>query len=259
MYNNLEQKQKMTYATGYIKPKTTCLFCDKIIRIDLDRWFDEKIDENDDISDCSPFIERVPVYERYHFEGRDRDTYNMNEVELKDYLTDMICWNGAYLLGEADIIPIFSKSFYQKESKEYINTFVINNIPEIVEESLDWKQIIDIKKDKQSINKITSLKNWMIGLDGKSNAEIQEKIEKAIEDYKDCIQKHGIKSCMGAITTLVYATSAFVGAMPNIKNGLLSSAITLSGGAIAYAVEHKLHVNEIKKSPCAILYDILDK
>lgn len=229
----------MTYATGYIKPKTTCLFCDKIIRIDLDGWFDEIMDENDDIFYYSPFIERVPVYERYHFEGRDRETYNMNEVELKDYLTNMICWKAVYLLGEADIIPVFSKSFYQKESKEYINTFVINNIPEIVEDSLSWEQVIDFKEDKQSINKIRNLKNWMIGLDGKSNSEIQEKIEKAIEDYKDSIRKHGIRTRMGAITTLMSTTSAFVGAMPNIKNCILSSAITLSSGVIVYAVNKK--------------------
>lgn len=258
MCNNLKQKQRMLYATGYIKPKTTCLFCDKIIRIDLDGWFDEKIDEDDDIFYYSPFIIREPVYERYHFEGRDRNSYNMNEIELKDYLTDMICYKAVYLFGEADIIPIFSKSFYQKGSKEYVNTFVINNIPEIVEESLTWEQVIDFKEDKQSIDKIRNLKNWMIGLDGKSNAEIQEKIEKSIEDYKDSIRKHGIRTRMGAITTLMSATSAFVGAMPNIKNSILSSAITLSSGIIVYVVERKLHVEEIKKSPCALLYDILD-
>lgn len=248
-------KSSPIYATGYVKPKTTSLFYDNIIRIDLDRWFDDSLDIEDDIPSFLPFLHTVPVYDRFHFFGVDPEAKQLSGNELRNYLTNMVLNKTLYL---EHVVPVYAPQHYKERTDAYINAFVIDNFPGIVESSLTWKQVIEIRKDKQSANKIKKLKSWMSNLYG-TKSEIEDQIERALDEYKDAIRKHGIRTCKDAITILFGGSSALVGTMPDLQRTILSCGLLLSGGVIAYMIERNIYIKEKSNAPIAFLYDALEK
>jgi hypothetical protein len=259
----------LSYATGYIKPKTTSLFFDYIIRINSDGWFPINLEIEDNIPNAKscihyierdksvllPFLHREEVFDHYHY-GLGSGRNITDERELRDFLTFMVICKTLYI---QNVTAVREKSVNNSYTTNIpACAFVVNYIPDIVEESLSWEQVSDIREDKQSIEKLINFRKWINYLDGRTISEIQNRIETALDDYKNVIRKHGIITATGAVTTVLSATSAFVGAMPDMKRSLISGGLSLAAGAIAYAVEIGFGLSERRNSSVAFLYDVID-
>lgn len=135
----------------------------------------------------------------------------------------------------------------------------ISYVPEIIEESLEWKQVLDVRKDKDSRNKLLRFRNWTnTDLAGKSKSEIIENLENAVDEYKFALKKHGILTTLGGFTTILTSTSTILEAITNDFSGKLSAGFIVTAGIVTYTASQLTEYIQAKRTPVAFIYDILN-
>jgi len=104
------------------------------------------------------------------------------------------------------------------------------NLPIVLETDLAWEQVREFRKDKESCRKYLALRTWISdGIDAGSVGEAVEVIGKKVNDYEWAIKKHGLKTAVGALSSVLELKS-----ISAIAAG--SSAATLFGGPIWGAI-----------------------
>jgi len=165
-----------------------------------------------------------------------------------------------------NIVPIyFSPTDYEKQfmniTDNSINTpaisICINNLPEIIEDKLDWEQVLSIRKDKDSITKIRRLKNWLnTEILHKDESEMKSILDKAVDDYSFALKKHGIQTMAGAISTVSTASITLLNAVS--QNGSFNIAgISIASGLSVFAIKSFIDRIEAKRHPIALVYDLM--
>jgi hypothetical protein len=80
-------------------------------------------------------------------------------------------------------------------------TAAISNIALVDENNLTWKQVSEFRKDKDTIRKYRRMVRWIDEeLATKKPREVEDSIAVRLDDYEWSLKKHGIKSCIGALS-----------------------------------------------------------
>ncbi|MCL1884356.1 MAG: hypothetical protein FWF81_11490 [Defluviitaleaceae bacterium] len=164
------------------------------------------------------------------------------------------------------IVPVyFSPTEFEKQHNRYSNesaktpaiSICINNLPLIIEDKLDWEQVLEIRSDKKSIEKIRRLKNWLnTDILHKSEAELKSLLDKAIDDYSFALKKHGIQTLAGAISTVSTASLTLLNAVS--QSGSFDVAgISIASGLSVFAIKSFIDKIEAKRHPVALIYDLM--
>ncbi|MCH5315474.1 MAG: hypothetical protein J1E81_06140 [Eubacterium sp.] len=203
--------------------------------------------------------------------------YNINLVPIFFDKTEFE--NALVLLGEDKAIRIrndllreanlLGRSRQKKKTLADINDqcnngvspyeVTIKNVPMIVEESLSWKQVLEIRKDKKSLRKLRNFRAWVNStLCEKSNREIEEQLNQMVEEYKAAIKKFGIKTCISGFTTVLSSIGSFLGAIGTNEYGIASAIIGI-GVSMKEFIEGIIDIRQLHNRPIAYYYDILKK
>lgn len=234
------------------------------------------------------FMSRVPYNsERELFEvhimanrghsryGEDQESFLHNlEKESKIFISSLNRNKGLYELTsfykrryDIDILPIyleptqFDLEFQLMDSKKLVNTnpMVIIScelLPTIIEEKLEWEQVIDFKKDKRSVKKLRKFRNW-------ANRELLEKdktviiseYEEALDNYKNAIKKHGIATTVGGFSTVLSSSALFLENIGEDVNMQIATGISIVAGLSSFTVNQYLGYREDRNTPIAYIYD----
>lgn len=280
LFNNEEK-----YATGLVKPKTTAIFFDKLLVTEdlLDRRL-SRLGYTDIPNEIllRPNLSRfVVAHEISHFvmdmgiqEYSSDNIYSLFTDQTQVYKTSMNRNQRIYEVIEIyrqqlgiNIVPIyFSPIEYEQyflPSNNNVNqlsptiSICINQIPEIVEDKLTWEQVLQIRQDKESLKKVRRFNNWVtLELSNKSQSEISAILEKSIDEYSYALKKHGIKTTVGAISTIQSITTTIATAFTENTNFLVPG-IMISTGVSVFAINSFIDSIEAKRHPIAIIYDLL--
>lgn len=280
LFNNEEK-----YATGLVKPKTTAIFFDKLLV--TDDLLDSRLSRLGYTEIPNEILLRpnlshfVVAHEIGHFimdmgiqEYSGDNIYSLFSDQTQVYKSSMNRNQRIYEVIEIyhqqlgiNIVPIyFSPTEYEQCFLPPSNTtrplsptisICINRIPEIIEDKLTWEQVLDIRKDKESLKKIRRFNNWVtLELANKSEAEITAIFEKNLDDYSFALKKHGVETAIGAISTVQSVSSTIITALTENANFLIPG-ITISAGITLFAVKSFIDTIEAKRHPIAIIYDLV--
>lgn len=267
------------YATGLVKPKTTSVLFDKIVITDdlLDDKYEQlgyayipsevlfppRVNFHHDIGhfildlgSCKEDIGEKDLSRDF-----DKYKYSMHRNKRIQELIEVYQRIGIH------VVPIyFSQTEFERniigknhKMKSPAVSICINNIPEIAEEKLDWEQVLEIRKDKESIEKIRRFRNWInVDLLDKSESEIRGILEKAIDDYKFSLKKHGIKTITGAISTVSAISVSYLNSVSKNDSFIsLEAGLPIIAGIVVYTINSYIDMMETKRNPVAIIYDII--
>ncbi len=168
---------------------------------------------------------------------------------FKQTTVPIIRWAADEIRFKAGIpaCPIYhSSADYNREYRPGNHQVIIStleNLQIIDENELTWDQVSEFRKDTSCQRKYQHFLHWLDGsMLGKSQNFIEHEIEQRIEDYREAISKHGIKTLLGAVSDIldpkIFAAAAVgVAALPSVSN-LLAFAST--GGIVLGNVALKI-------------------
>jgi hypothetical protein len=304
-------KAKESVATGFVKPKTTALFFDKIwlpnMQIDCSKYIPSQIlltDIDDKVQAelsmmywhgiCNNLardyneekkIQKMIVNEKIFPDNflfsSDR---NAAIIEIVEYCRINQCIEMTPIFIEKTVFEKSLKWFNRVPFEEQMRLskregmtqeefdiqfealsnrkanaleICIKNIPTAVEEKLNWEQITEIRKDKNSFNSIKRFKQRLNAeFIDKSESEIIECFEKAIDDYKFAIKKHGIPTTIGGLSTILTSTASIITSLMDNPLEIISTGFIISAGIFTFTAQQVAEYLEKKREPIAFLYNI---
>lgn len=315
---------RLRYATGFVKPKTTAILFEKIVVTDdlLDEgaaslgysYIPNEVLFSNSVSKekflKSKFYDNAPMpISRFMFSGELAHYINdmdfvphimenepIGEASFFDYILE-----GAKILSNSQkekedctpkyefkysvnrnngiasiyeqclslgisVVPVFfSPTDYEKQYIIHSDTsqnvpaisLCINNLPEIIEDKLDWEQVLEIRADEESTARIRRLKNWLnTDILHKKESEMKAILDKAIDDYGFALKKHGIQTLVGAISTVTTASHTLINAVS--QNGSFDVAgLSIASGLSVFAIKSWIDKAEAKRHPIALIYDLM--
>lgn len=159
----------------------------------------------------------------------------------------------------------FSAEFSSGEEVAY--RAVLDNIPVVATQELDWPQVLEFRQDPDASRKYRALRVWMQeALHSKSLSEATDIIGSKLDDYEWALRKHGVKSVTGTISevldskTIAAATAA--GGLMAVLNqpiwALLTTGLLIVSKMVASVVERKIEVEDIRRENAAVaaIYEI---
>lgn len=287
------------FATGFIRPKTTALFFDKLWAPDEIRkthygrvygMYDMPesvcISEND-VCDQDLFNDLesrlAPIV--YKMSKSDRKS----PVDSLEGFRNMLLSenrNKGIILGTSvlnqyfgiNIVPILvDKTRYELDIERHnkktqrfdsdsnsqpnnIWELTIHALPSVIEEKLTWNQVLEFRKDKKSVGKLRRFLSWAnVNFQGKSKSQIQDEIGRALDDYKYTLKKHGIETTISGFTTVLSSTSTVLGAINDIQSAGTVAGIAISIGLLTYYSANEIERMTIERSPIAYIYDVINE
>lgn len=279
----------ISIATGLVKPKTTSLFFDKI-------WLPkiENIIFDDEIPSEILFTpEDYEYYSKMFLFSSNLQCSIINDnnsIQMIDYISQGndplnyydISFTSSYhrnaslkkitdnirLRYGINITPIyinetaFNSDFYSNNENIYDNihpiVIAMQNIPSIIEKELKWDQVLNFKKDKHSVQKLHRFRNWaQLSMNNLTKDEIVCTYEKACDDYKQALHKHGILTTIGSISLILNSTTTVIESIGSNTYQQLATGISIASGLSVFTLTQCYNYFETKKSPIAYIYDIL--
>ena len=178
----------------------------------------------------------------------------------------------AYRKRGIEVVPLYSS--FESFSSDFIPGKIVafegalQSLPLVVEHDIEWKQVLDFRKDPEAVIKYRSLRLWLTkGLEAESVPEAIDRIEMKIADYQWALRKHGLRTVTGAITHVLnpknIATMAGSASFGAFIGGPVWSAITgglvLTSQITTWVADCLLELEDIKRgknSEVALIYDI---
>jgi hypothetical protein len=176
---------------------------------------------------------------------RDYAAFTISEyLKKNNVLSEPIFFNESFNMGN------FSKYNYNTIS------LILTNIPIIDTNILDWKQIINIRKDKESLNKLRNLKLFFFeNYVGKDLNYIEDSLCKGLDEYYSVCKKYEIDIKLGSMMNffdskllvkfISLATLGIIFGEKNITEIALISGASVELGKVGLQlikrrIEHKL-------------------
>lgn len=174
------------------------------------------------------------------------------DIETARILTGSLAYD---LLRDAscNVVPVFKNYKHQKDffsTNEWIfshekriekalhESLQINvkNLKMVVTHKSEWKQIEEIRNDKESIGKLRNLRLlFHNNYKGKNPDYIKDDIDKRIEEYEDATRKHGFELKNHIITSFLDPKSlvgvASVAAISSLVGGTAAASVAAIIGA----------------------------
>lgn len=200
-------------------------------------------------------IEIVPIYLEYtDFEkslldhDEERAVLQLQRSRENSKINSMFEFGSFSISDISEIENRITRSAYE---------ICMTNIPLIVEDRLDWKQVLEMREDRSSIKKIHRFRTWVnLDLSKKSKSEIIDTLESCMEDYKYALKKHGIITVLGGMATILSASSTVVEALSNDFTSQLSAGLAISSGLITYTATQIGSYFDKKRNPIALIYEL---
>ncbi|MCD4720809.1 MAG: hypothetical protein K8S13_13270 [Desulfobacula sp.] len=114
----------------------------------------------------------------------------------------------------------------------------LNNLSIPNESDLEWRQVVDFRKDVEAKQKYRDLRFWLeYGLNAKTLQHATDIINKRLDDYEWALKKHGIKTVTGALSKILSTESLAAITVGTGISALLGGPIgaILSGGLLITA------------------------
>ena len=117
---------------------------------------------------------------------------------------------------------------------------IFKNLEIVSEDGLEWKQVLQFRKDKEAKRKYRAFRLWLPEiLNTQSAAEASDLVAKKLDDYQWALKKHGIKTLAGTVSEILDSQI--------LSSVLLSSGIAgiIGGPAWAAIVGGALFVGKV--------------
>jgi len=220
-------------AVSIMKPKTAALAFDKVYRVPI---MVEPVPEEIGFYGATD-IEMswwgaALIYLAAHkagvakgsaiFSNENKDNYGENEKKSLKF----ICSQFPSIFHRSPTIFYNNKINYQNDfkiGKEQILTAVITNVAMVDEDKLEWKQVLEFRKDTDAKIKYKRFMRWIDSeLIIKTPEQIEELIAIKLNDYEWSLKKHGVQTLLGTVSSIIdskflatataaTATAAFTG------------------------------------------------
>ncbi len=133
----------------------------------------------------------------------------------------------------------------------------INYIPKIIEEKLEWKQVLELRKDKKAVRSLRRFRNWAnISLINRNQDQIKEILYHTLEEYKFSLHKHGIMTAIGGFTTILSSSASILKLFSSEKLEIITTSFIVSAGIISFTSSQIAELYQRKRSPIAYIYNI---
>lgn len=156
-------------------------------------------------------------------------------------------------LDALPILPIKISGNKDAVDKNDVFEIVINSLP-IPSDSTPWEQILEFRNDADSYSKFLALRNWIneTARGELSPIEIEQKLEYLLDQYRQHMKLHKIKTNTGLLETVVVTGGEVLGnlitfqwgksakalfALKNRKIALLEGELTAPGNEVAYIIK----------------------
>ena len=302
--------EKEILATGFVRPKTTSLFFDKIwLPQNMKHTYWGEIMGYSDIPDSLIFTDKgikefYSIDEVFHantdymsfdtieflFSGSRnslmlkivkafKKIYNIDVVpiffdktrfekmiltqknfKLKEHEKKLFCDGVELILDNEEKNQVRKKVNHIRKTKSNDMNAIevcIKYVPEIVEDKLEWKQIEEMKKDKQSIQSLRRFWNWFdIDLKDMASDEIREVLEIKLEDYRFSLKKHGVLTVIGGFSTVLSSASSLLSVLSSGKIEIMSACLAVSAGILTFSSSQVAELFQCRREPIAYIYKI---
>jgi hypothetical protein len=182
----------------------------------------------------------------------------------------------AYQKVGVTVIPSFAdnKEFSTQYGKGKAIAYqaVLANLPVVNEDSLDWEQILQFRRDKESVSKYRDLRLWLHhSLNAESVQHATDLISKKINDYRWAIEKHGMQTISKGLTQIYdWKDVAKAGAASKVVGMLgggpiasvLVAAITVAPKIVAWVIDRRVTLKDVERGEnreIAIIYEALKR
>lgn len=168
---------------------------------------------------------------------------------------------------EKETTQIESKKIYGNDSLKFRvkkpNTFKNKNVlsiciedfPDIVDDSLSWEQVLEIRKDKNRNEQLRKFLTWTErNFQNMPPEQIREILESEMGEYKEALSFFGIKTAIGAFSTIVSSASSIVSILDNPEISL--PLLSMASVSLNYASNTYMSYLNNRKKPIAYLYNI---
>ena len=144
----------------------------------------------------------------------------------------------------------------------------ISNLQIVDDSKLDWKQVAEVRSDKEATTKLRRLRNWIRTEHAHATVpELTDALATRLDDYEWAIKKHGIQTALGAISDLV-DPKFLAGAGVTLAGLVAGGATTLAalagtgiliGRATVSVVQKSIDFRDVQrgnKSEIAFVHDL---
>lgn len=136
----------------------------------------------------------------------------------------------------------------------------INYIPEIIEDELSWEQVIEMKKDSKTIQKLRRFRVFLNSdLKGKTEQEVLEILDLAIDDYTSALKSYGIHTTIGAVAFALSSSATVLGALAGTPTAITTAGCVITSGTLSLVSTQVKEYLETKKAPIAFIYDTIHR
>lgn len=222
LIDNLRVTPRFSYATGFVRPKTTALFFDKlwapyeIRKTHYGRVYDmyemprsvymkgtdtsdpelfEKIEQNlrqdmqkaskSDLRDTAPLNGFTKMLLS---ENRNAALFYCSRVFKKYFDIEMTSIMVDKTQYELDVQRRNKRVQWEEPEtslkSDNILELTIHALPVAVDEQLEWGQVVEFRNDRNEVEKLRRFLSWSTDeLAGKSKLQIQDELGKTLDDY----------------------------------------------------------------------------
>jgi hypothetical protein len=166
------------------------------------------------------------------------------------------------------VVPVYrsknAETLFYRPGKTSVLIATLENLEVVDENELQWKQVLEFKKDKETVKKYKRLIRWLDkDLVGKSAEQIAEIMEEKLEDYRSALRRHGLKTKVGLLqaafdSRLLAAGGIVTAATKDPLIGALTTG-TMAIGKIAVRLANaKLEYDAKKKETLPEIHWVYD-
>jgi hypothetical protein len=111
-------------------------------------------------------------------------------------------------------------------NKTDVIQIVLNAMP-LPDETTPWEQVIEYTSDPDSRSKFLALRNWMseVARSELTPAEVEEKLEYLLDQFRQHMSLHRMKTNVGTLETVVTTTMEVLGDLASFKWGKAAEAL----------------------------------
>lgn len=202
--------------------------------------------------------------EKIYYDEIEFQSSHYRNKGIKEFVEEMKFFHNI------DITPIyidaisFSDDFYFDKNKSFDNTnpiaIVIDQVPQICEEHLEWKQVEEMRKDKTAIKRLHKFRNWVVtDLSKCTKDEIISIYYQTLEKYQEALKKYGITTVSGALSIVMNSAGMMLSNIGKDAYEQLSVGISITTGLSMFTIQQCQSYIQERNKPIAYIYDVLKK
>lgn len=125
-------------------------------------------------------------------------------------------------------------------------SLILSRLKLVDSAAADWRQIIELRKDKESHQRLIRLRLFMhSNYTGRSFAFIEDDLANRLHEYEAASNKHGFKTVLSSLSMLLSAKELQASLGAGLIAGLFGGSLTALGtGAVVEIAQIAVHVTE---------------